>query len=80
MEFVAELIVFVSQWQCMCRLCEVAGTLDFLMSDKPLARALREMYVFKIVPILNPDGVINGKWVAVVMPSMCCVYIISRIF
>ena len=44
-----------------CVLCGTAGTLDFLMSDKPLARTLREMYVFKIVPMLNPDGVINGK-------------------
>jgi len=38
-----------------------AGTLDFLMSDKPLARSLREQYIFKIVPMLNADGVINGK-------------------
>jgi len=43
---------------CLC-VCE--GTLDFLMSDKPVARSLREMYIFKIVPILNPDGVVNGK-------------------
>jgi len=45
-------------------MCELnVGTLEFLMSDKPLARTLREMYIFKIVPMLNPDGVINGKWV-----------------
>ncbi|KAG8197180.1 hypothetical protein JTE90_011338 [Oedothorax gibbosus] len=34
------------------------GTLDFLLSNK--AQRLRDMYVFKIVPMLNPDGVING--------------------
>lgn len=37
------------------------GTVDFLMSNKPAARQLREMYIFKIVPMINPDGVINGN-------------------
>nr|KAG5708612.1 hypothetical protein BaRGS_033033 [Batillaria attramentaria] len=36
-------------------------TVDFLMSNKPTARQLREMYIFKIVPMINPDGVINGN-------------------
>lgn len=36
------------------------GTLDFLLSNKSLAQHVRDMYVFKIVPMLNPDGVING--------------------
>ncbi|XP_072769967.1 cytosolic carboxypeptidase 4 [Nerophis lumbriciformis] len=36
------------------------GTLEFLCSRDPVATALRETFVFKIVPILNPDGVING--------------------
>ncbi|XP_042895363.1 cytosolic carboxypeptidase 1 isoform X2 [Parasteatoda tepidariorum] len=34
------------------------GVLDFLLSKK--GEKLREMYIFKIVPMLNPDGVING--------------------
>lgn len=42
----------------------ILGTLDFLMSDKPMAKTLREMYIFKVVPMLNPDGVINGKYVS----------------
>ncbi|GIY30058.1 hypothetical protein CDAR_445291 [Caerostris darwini] len=34
------------------------GTLDFLLSNK--AQKLRDSYIFKVVPMLNPDGVING--------------------
>ncbi|XP_073798977.1 cytosolic carboxypeptidase 4 isoform X9 [Danio rerio] len=37
------------------------GTLEFLCSDDPVAESLREAYIFKIVPMLNPDGVINGN-------------------
>ncbi|XP_076010306.1 cytosolic carboxypeptidase 1 isoform X2 [Genypterus blacodes] len=37
------------------------GTLEFLMGTSPLASSLREAYIFKIVPMLNPDGVINGN-------------------
>uniref|UniRef100_A0A8C4NRH5 Cytosolic carboxypeptidase 1 n=1 Tax=Dicentrarchus labrax TaxID=13489 RepID=A0A8C4NRH5_DICLA len=37
------------------------GTLEFLMGTSPLAASLREAYIFKIVPMLNPDGVINGN-------------------
>lgn len=33
------------------------------MGTSPLAASLREAYIFKIVPMLNPDGVINGKYV-----------------
>lgn len=36
------------------------GTLEFLCSSDPVAQSLREAFVFKIVPMLNPDGVING--------------------
>ncbi len=39
------------------------GTIDYLLSDTPAAQSLREAYVFKIVPMLNPDGVINGWFV-----------------
>ncbi|KAM6958777.1 cytosolic carboxypeptidase 1 [Aplochiton taeniatus] len=37
------------------------GTLEFLMGTSPQAQSLRETYIFKIVPMLNPDGVINGN-------------------
>ncbi|KAM4597564.1 cytosolic carboxypeptidase 1-like isoform 1-T1 [Polymixia lowei] len=37
------------------------GTLEFLMGTSALAHSLREAYIFKIVPMLNPDGVINGS-------------------
>ncbi|XP_072326681.1 cytosolic carboxypeptidase 4 [Scyliorhinus torazame] len=36
------------------------GTLEFLVSDDAIARSLRDSYIFKIIPMLNPDGVING--------------------
>jgi murein tripeptide amidase MpaA len=38
------------------------GVIDFLTGNSNEARALRENFVFKIVPILNPDGVINGNY------------------
>ncbi|KAM3828309.1 cytosolic carboxypeptidase 4 [Vipera latastei] len=36
------------------------GTLEFLLSNDPLANLLRQCFIFKIIPMLNPDGVING--------------------
>ena len=38
------------------------GMLDFLVSDIPAAWRLRELFVFKIIPMLNPDGVIVGNY------------------
>jgi len=38
------------------------GVIDYLVSHTPEAKALRDHFVFKIVPILNPDGVINGNY------------------
>ena len=38
------------------------GVLDYLTSDSLQAVALREKFVFKIVPMLNPDGVIVGNY------------------
>jgi murein tripeptide amidase MpaA len=38
------------------------GVLEFLCSQAPEARVLREKFVFKVVPMLNPDGVINGNY------------------
>lgn len=40
----------------------VQGIIDFLVSDSPEADALRKIFVFKIVPMLNPDGVIHGNY------------------
>ncbi|XP_060808390.1 cytosolic carboxypeptidase 1 isoform X2 [Amyelois transitella] len=36
------------------------GTLGYLLGDTSAAAALRTKYVFKIVPMLNVEGVING--------------------
>ncbi|KAJ8609708.1 hypothetical protein CTAYLR_008434 [Chrysophaeum taylorii] len=38
------------------------GCLEFLTSDDEVAERLRDNFVFKIVPMLNPDGVINGNY------------------
>lgn len=38
------------------------GVIDFATSDTEEAKQLREQYVLKIVPMLNPDGVINGNY------------------
>jgi len=40
--------------------CE--GILDFLTSENEEADKLRKHFYFKIVPMLNPDGVINGNY------------------
>ncbi|XP_070419971.1 cytosolic carboxypeptidase 2 isoform X14 [Equus przewalskii] len=37
------------------------GFLDFILSDSPDAQLLRNIFVFKVVPMLNPDGVIVGN-------------------
>ena len=38
------------------------GCIDYLLSDAEVARELRRKFVFKIVPMLCPDGVINGNY------------------
>ncbi|CAG0918412.1 unnamed protein product [Notodromas monacha] len=38
------------------------GFLKFILSDDPRARHLREHFVFKLVPFLNPDGVVRGHF------------------
>jgi len=39
------------------------GVLNFLTNtEDPAAELLRQHFVFKIVPMLNPDGVINGNY------------------
>ncbi|XP_076238099.1 cytosolic carboxypeptidase 2 [Calliopsis andreniformis] len=37
------------------------GIIDFLTGESDQAKALRERFVFKLVPMLNPDGVIVGN-------------------
>jgi murein tripeptide amidase MpaA len=37
------------------------GIIDFLLSDTEKAKTLRDSFVFKIVPMLNMDGVIEGN-------------------
>ena len=39
----------------------VKGFIDFLMGESEEAKKLREIYVFKIVPMMNPDGVLVGN-------------------
>lgn len=38
------------------------GLMDFLVSAHPIAQILREYVIFKIVPMLNPDGVFFGNY------------------
>jgi hypothetical protein len=37
------------------------GAIDFLTGNTLDAKILRDNFVFKVVPMLNPDGVINGN-------------------
>ncbi|XP_031226768.1 cytosolic carboxypeptidase 2 isoform X4 [Mastomys coucha] len=38
------------------------GFLDFILSNSPDAQLLRDIFVFKVIPMLNPDGVIVGNY------------------
>lgn len=40
----------------------VQGMLDFLTGSSAIANELRSKYVFKIIPMLNPDGVVVGNY------------------
>ena len=41
---------------------KVEGIIDFLISNQPIAMELRSLYIFKIIPMLNPEGVIAGNY------------------
>lgn len=38
------------------------GIVEFLLSNDEKAKKLRQNFVFKIIPMLNPDGVIHGNY------------------
>ncbi|XP_021377491.1 uncharacterized protein LOC110465752 isoform X19 [Mizuhopecten yessoensis] len=38
------------------------GLLDFITGPDPGAKQLRNVFIFKVVPMLNPDGVIVGNY------------------
>jgi hypothetical protein len=40
----------------------VQGVIEFLLSNDPAAKNLRKNFIFKIVPMLNPDGVVHGNF------------------
>jgi hypothetical protein len=40
----------------------IHGLIDYLLGDSWDAQYLRDRYVFKIIPMLNPDGVIVGNY------------------
>jgi hypothetical protein len=40
----------------------IQGTIEFLISNTPEAKFLRNYFIFKIVPMLNPDGVAIGNY------------------
>ena len=40
----------------------VHGLIDFLLSDHPEAEEIRDKFVVKVIPMLNPDGVIHGNY------------------
>ena len=39
----------------------VQGMIDFLLSKHKIATQLREKLIFKIIPMMNPDGVFLGN-------------------
>lgn len=38
------------------------GFLDYIVGDSKQAKYLRDKYIFKIIPMVNPDGVIYGNF------------------
>ena len=40
----------------------VQGLIDFLVSSHKIAQELRDKLIFKVVPMMNPDGVYLGNY------------------
>jgi murein tripeptide amidase MpaA len=40
----------------------VHGIIEYLLSDEQVAWKLRKNFIFKIVPMINPDGVMVGNY------------------
>ena len=40
----------------------IQGLIEFLVSNQAKAENLRKHFIFKIIPMLNPDGVIHGNF------------------
>lgn len=40
----------------------VQGFIKFITSQQPEAKELRSKFVFKVIPMINPDGVIIGNY------------------
>jgi murein tripeptide amidase MpaA len=40
----------------------VHGILKALIAKEPLARQLRGRFIFKVIPMINPDGVVYGNY------------------
>ena len=38
------------------------GIIELLLGDEQVAKELRNIFVFKVIPMLNPDGVIVGNY------------------
>lgn len=38
------------------------GIVEFLLSNDSKAKKLRQNFIFKIIPMINPDGVIHGNY------------------
>ncbi|CAG9760170.1 unnamed protein product [Ceutorhynchus assimilis] len=45
------------------------GLLELLISSSPIAAILRDNVIFKVIPMLNPDGVFLGNYRSTVMGS-----------
>jgi hypothetical protein len=38
----------------------VEGLIDYLLSEDPGAQQAREKFIFHVIPMMNPDGMVNG--------------------